>query len=376
MNTNKTTLTIDMEDDEFLKIMYDSSDSDLEFIDISNKIVYNGDKVNVNKNEEEYLKIDFDDDEEEEEDCSDNDNNKIEEEKQHEPEPVIEIKSPAKFISIKRRMFMNSPHRRIVRSYKRRAQTISAKASLTNLMKNVLSIQESPEVEEIEMSSVNADKNGLQNPTSIEIHKNLGSDENSNTNGTKSHDNSRKDSEELFECVVENEIDDVEEHDVRFISDDSLSGIELEEEIDEFPMVEDPTPIKYSIPQNLLSNEQDKLADNQKSGREIYEKLMGKNRKGLVTKTDNQERPVPMKSTSRRKTLHVPKIDLDESSLYANNDNLKTIPKRPADNIELIECLSTYRILTKKLLEKIKIPEMDIMSNTDDLINVYKLLRN
>lgn len=177
-----------------------------------------------------------------------------------------------------------------------------------------------------------------------------------------------------------------EETEIKLISDDSLSGYELETEIKEFPVVVTPPPIKYSIPQDMLRLENDKIAENQKKGREVYAdnliKMYGRKVSTEETvavseqKIESESLKPTAVSSSRRKSNHVPKVDLDEPEDEKPPEVKEILPYRPQDNIDLIECLANYRVLATKLLEKIKIPELDLCRNTDDLVNIYKVLRN
>jgi hypothetical protein len=360
------------DDSSLLNALLESSeDENFELSDNS----FNEDEERFKKQKkvEEYLEINFDDDEED-------DNDGDESKEQNQEESFVQIKSPIKFNSIINQKFKDSPSRRIVKSCKRRAQK-NPKRTPKKLQKLDDDFEELSNEHDNTISKVSVGDTTIYN-----VIEETSNDNKHITNGNATSQSIEKNQEllNLNNVVSEEEDDDdieeEEEHDVRLISDDSLSEMELENEITEFPIVEDPLPIKYSIPQNLLSHEYDKIADNQTKGREIYEDSFIVKNGGdrNLTKSGgiaSEFKPVAQKTASRRKALHVPKVDLDESNLYVNT-GLNSIPKRPADNIELIECLSTYRILAKKLLEKINIPEMELMSETDDLINVYKLLRN
>jgi hypothetical protein len=345
-----------------------------------------GDDEEENEGENEFMKITFDDDDDDEDDSDINSIEKV----QVIPISNIKIKSLTKFKSLSHHRFKHLPHRRIVKFYKKQAQR--KKSVKLMKMKKLQkhddeenTITQDPIAEEINIPSNDLNcneisKSRIEDNTTVNVPNSISN----GSLGCLRLSTDSNDDEELFEFEDNvDEIDELEEHDVRLISDDSLSEMELEEEIGELPPFEDPKPIKYSIPQNLLAKN-DIIAKNQQKGRQTYvEKMMKKNGgKGLnLTKLETKEmftnKPTQSKlvSSSRRKALHVPKVDLDESNLFTNS-GLTSIPKRPSDNIELIECLSSYRVLAKKLLEKINIPEMDLTSNTDDLINVYKLLRN
>lgn len=187
---------------------------------------------------------------------------------------------------------------------------------------------------------------------------------------------------------------ELEEEEIRLISDNSLLGYELETNGKEIPKVEPPPPIKYSIAQDKLQSDTEKIAENQKTGREIFADKLVKSRMDAPpppVKTENvqpseskledsteSKSNLASSSTSRRKSNHVPKVDLDAvvEPPKKQIEKKDILPSRPQDNIDLIECLANYRVLAMKLLEKVKLPELDLTRNTDDLVNLYKILRN
>lgn len=133
-----------------------------------------------------------------------------------------------------------------------------------------------------------------------------------------------------------------------------------------------PESVKYVIPQNMIASSTDKIKEIAASSHHEAEvTTIYPDGDMFVVETEEEKRPPSPLNKNRRKTALVPKED---DIHFEDNPSFQML-QRPQENLDLIEMLANYRVLVCHMLKKLEMPQIDLNEESDDYINMYKILR-